>query len=408
MATSLWKQKNFMLLWSGQLVSWVGTEVSSIALPLVVLALTGSPAQAGNVAAIRGLVYVFWAIPAGALVDRWNIKAVMVVSNLGGGLAMGGIALALGLHVLNLPALYVACAIEGSFFVFANLARFASLPRAVTTEQFPAASAQMESASQAAILVGPPLGGFLLQLAGGFATFLADSISYLVNAASIFFVRSSLSAETTAERKALHKDIQEAFAWYRKATVIRFLNLMTAGRIGVEAGLYLLLVVLAKEQHASSVAIGLIFTTAAIGGIAGSWAAPKIHSRYSLKQLLSGVSLLSLLVFCLYPLATSVYALGLITALYYAVDPLFHVTTSSYSARVIPDTLRARVVSFTRLQVLAANSLGFFLVGQSLAHAGSRDTTYLFIGVLCAVFVLIVANARLSPAEASAAPTRTS
>ncbi len=60
----LWKQRDFMLLWYGQLVSWMGTEVSGIALPLVVLALTGSPAQAGRVAAIRGLAYVFWAIPA--------------------------------------------------------------------------------------------------------------------------------------------------------------------------------------------------------------------------------------------------------------------------------------------------------------------------------------------------------
>ncbi|HEY7418108.1 MAG TPA: MFS transporter [Ktedonobacteraceae bacterium] len=403
MTKSLWKQKNFMLLWSGQLVSWVGTEVTSIALPLVVLALTGSPTQAGKVAAIRGLVYVLWAIPAGALVDQWNIKIVMVISNLGSGLAMGGIAITLGLHVLKLPELYVACAIEGSFFVFTNLARFASLPRAVTKEQFPAASAQMGSANQAAILVGPALGGFLLQLTGGFATFLADAISYIVNAVSIFFISTSLNAETPAERRALHRDIQEAFAWYRKASVIRFLNLMTAGRIGVEAGLYLLIVVLAKEHHASSVAIGLIFTTAAIGGIAGSWVAPKVHSRYGLKQLLAGVSLLSLLVFCLYTLANSVYALGLITALYYAVDPLFHVTTSSYSAKVIPDTLRARVVSFTRLQVLAANSLGFFIVGQSLQYLGSRSTIYIFLGLLSVLLVLIVANSKLSPAEASAA-----
>jgi predicted MFS family arabinose efflux permease len=218
----------------------------------------------------------------------------------------------------------------------------------------------------------------------------------LINAISVLFVSSSLDAETPAERKAFHKDIQEAFAWYRKASVIRFLNLMTAGRIGVEAGLYLLVVVLAKEHHASSVAIGLIFTTAAIGGIAGSWVAPKIHSRYSLKQLLAGVSLLSLIVFCLYALANSIYALGLVTALYYAVDPLFHVTTSSYSAKVIPDRLRARVVSFTRLQVLAANSLGFFIVGQSLEYLGSRDTIYLFIGVLVILFVLTVANPKLA------------
>jgi MFS family permease len=79
---SLWKQRNFILMWSGQLVSWMGTEVSGIALPLVVLALTGSPARAGSVAAIRGLVFVIWSIPAGVLVDRWDRKTVMFVANL--------------------------------------------------------------------------------------------------------------------------------------------------------------------------------------------------------------------------------------------------------------------------------------------------------------------------------------
>ncbi len=403
MAKSLWKQKNFMLLWSGQLVSWVGTEVTSIALPLVVLSLTGSPAKAGTVAAVRGLVYVFWAIPAGALVDRWNIKTVMVISNLGSGFAMGGIAIALGFHALTLLELYVACAIEGSFFVFANLARFASLPRAVSKEQFPSASAQMGSANQAAILVGPPLGGFLLQIAGGFATFLTDSLSYIVNAVSIFFITSSLNAETPTERKALHEDIKEALAWYRKASVIRFLNLMTAGRIGIEAGLYLLIVVLAKAHHVPSISIGLIFTTAAIGGILGSSVSAKIHSKYQLKQLLVGVSLLSMAIFCLYLIAGSIYALALVTALYYAVDPLFHVTTSSYSAKVVPDKLRARVVSFTRLQVLAANSLGFFIAGQSLEYLGAHRTIYLFLGLLCVLFISIAVNQRLSGLEDHAA-----
>ena len=70
-----------MLLWSGQLVSWLGTEVSGIALPLIVLSLTGSPAQAGGVAAIRGLVYVFWAIPAGVVIDRWGVNGQLGYSH---------------------------------------------------------------------------------------------------------------------------------------------------------------------------------------------------------------------------------------------------------------------------------------------------------------------------------------
>src|SRR6266446_3916665 len=396
MTKSIWKQKNFMLLWSGQLASWMGTEVSGIALPLVVLALTGSPAKAGMVAAIRGLTYVIWSLPAGALVDRWDRRLVMVVSNAGSGVAMGTIALLLKFHHLSLPELYVLCAVEGSFFVFANLSRFTALPKVVSKEQFPTASAQMGTGNQAAILVGPALGGFLFQAIGSFATFLADSISYFVNAISIFFITSSLKTETISERRAMHIEIKEAFDWYRKQPVIRFLNLMTAGRIGVEAALYLLIVVLAKQHHASSFAIGLIFAVAAIGGMLGSFLAPRVHRKYKLKQLLLGVSVVSTIVFCLFGFADSVVVIAMVTALYYAVDPLFHVTTSSYSAEVIPDNIRGRVISLTRLQVLAANSLGFFLVGQALEYLSTATTIYLFVTLLFLLSVAIATNSRLS------------
>lgn len=396
MTKSLWKQRNFMLLWSGQLISWMGTEVSSIALPLVVLALTGSPARAGMVAAIRGLTYVVWSLPAGALVDRWSRRLVMAVSNAGSGVAMGCIALLLKLHKLSLPELYLVCAVEGSFFVFANLSRFAALPKAVSQEQFPVASAQMGTGNQAAILVGPALGGFLFQAIGSFATFLADSLSYFVNAISILFIISPLKTETATERRAIHLEVKEAFDWYRKQPIIRFLNLMTASRIGVEAALYLLIVVLAKQHHASSLAIGLIFAIAAGGGMLGSFLVPKIHRKHKLKPLLVGVSAVSTVVFGLYGFADSVATIAMIAALYYAVDPLFHVTTSSYSAEVIPDNIRGRVVSLTRLQVLAANSLGFFLVGQALEYLSIMTTISLFTAFLLVLTIAIAANSRLS------------
>jgi MFS family permease len=88
---SLLRNRNFMLLWGGQLISSMGTTITSIALLLIVLTLTGSAFQAGIIAAIRSAVYVILAIPAGALIDRWNRKTVMVIANLGSGLAIGSI-----------------------------------------------------------------------------------------------------------------------------------------------------------------------------------------------------------------------------------------------------------------------------------------------------------------------------
>ena len=92
---SLWRNRDFMLLWCGQVVSSVGSRVSMLAFPLLVLAITHSPAQAGLIGALRGLPYALFILPAGALIDRWNRKRVMIICDTGRALALGSIALRL-------------------------------------------------------------------------------------------------------------------------------------------------------------------------------------------------------------------------------------------------------------------------------------------------------------------------
>ncbi len=78
-----WRNRDYLLLFGGQMVSNVGSEVSLLAFPLLVLFLTGSPAQAGIIGALRGLPYFVLGLPAGALVDRWDRKRVMILCDSG-------------------------------------------------------------------------------------------------------------------------------------------------------------------------------------------------------------------------------------------------------------------------------------------------------------------------------------
>lgn len=396
MTKPVWRQRNFMLLWGGQLSSWLGTEVSSIATPLVVLAITGSPAQAGGVAAIRGLVYVFWAIPAGLIIDRFDRKRVMFVANLGSGLALGSIALALALDRLTIPHLLIASAIEGSFFVFANLGRFAALPKVVSKEQFPAAAAQFGAADNVALLGGPPLGGFLYQAGGGPIAFALDAATYWINAASIAFIKTPLGGGAADERRAWREEVTSGLVWLWRQPILLFCSLVTAGRTLVAAGLSLLVIVIARESQTSALAIGLIFTVGAIGGLLSSLVAARIHSRIAFRQLLLGTTFLSAVIFGAYAAASNIALLAAITALFYAVDTLYIVTVSSYSARITPDTIRSRVVSLTRLLTLGAHSLGFFLTGIALQYLGATPTIGLFAGLLLLLFLATAANKRLA------------
>jgi MFS family permease len=155
------RNRDFLLLWSGQVVSTVGTRITSLAYPLLVLALTRSPAKAGIVGFAQTLPFLLLFLPAGALVDRWNRKWVMLVSDGGRALALGSIAIALALERLTLVQIALVAFVEGGLFVFFQLAETAALPHVVPRAQLATALAQNQARDQGADLAGQPLGGLL-------------------------------------------------------------------------------------------------------------------------------------------------------------------------------------------------------------------------------------------------------
>lgn len=389
-AKSLWKNRNFLLLWSGQFVSWVGTEISGIALPLLVLVLTSSPAQAGFIAGIRGVVYVVWAIPAGALIDRWDRRTVMVIANLGSGVAMGSIFLALLYNHLTILQLYAACAIEGSFFVFANLSRFAAFPRVVSEDQIPTATARTSVVDYIALLLGPALGGFVYQTIGALSAFLLDALSYLINSVSIFFINVLLQIKRMKTNTSLSEEIREGVIWLWHEKTVRFLNILTAGGTIVTSGLYLLIIIIAKQHQASSSVIGIIFAFGATGGIVGALCANRICERFRFHHILIATTTLSFLIFTLYFFAYNSIILVAITAALNAVTSVYEVTVFTYSVSVIPDRIRGRVTSITRLVVLGCYSFGFFIMGTLLQWIGTTWSILVFSCLLLTLALIAV------------------
>ncbi|HEV2634178.1 MAG TPA: MFS transporter [Actinocrinis sp.] len=147
--TPLRRNRDFRLLWTGQVVSVLGSQISWLAYPLLVLAMTGSAIRAGLVGAVGTAPYLLAQIPAGILVDRGDRRKIMLACDAGRLLALGSIPLAAALWHVPYPQILVVAFIEGTLFVGFNLAERAGVPVVVEPDEVLAALAQNQARSAA-------------------------------------------------------------------------------------------------------------------------------------------------------------------------------------------------------------------------------------------------------------------
>lgn len=386
---------NYMLLWSGQAISSIGTQASGLAFPLLVFALTGSAAQAGFMGAVRAAPYLLFSLPAGALIDRWNRKVVMILCDAGRVLALGSIPVAVvlqqvGLAQLTLAQLYIVSAVEGTLFVFFNLAEVASLPRVVPKEQLPAANAQNQATEGTSLLVGPPLGGALFGIAA-MLPFLADAISYGASVLSLLLIRARFQEQRTAPRRRLWHEIGEGLAWLFHQPLVRFIAVLTGMFNLTSAGFVLIVIVLAKPLHASNLSIGLVFTIGGIGGIVGAIIASPLQKRLRFGVVISTTSFIWAAIWFAYIFAPDILSIGILTAISFLISPIYNVTQMSYRMALIPDRLQGRVNSVFRLVAFSGQPLGFALTGVALDAFGPHYTLAA-IGAIQLLMALLTAS----------------
>jgi MFS family permease len=388
----LWRDRDFLLLWSGQAVSNIGTQVSQLAFPLVVLFLTHSPVQAGVMGALHALPSVLLSLPAGALIDRWDRKRVMVLCDCGRALALGSIPVAAVLGRLSLVQLALVALLEGTLFVFFSVAEVASLPRVVQQDQLAHATAQNQAAESVAFLLGPALGGALYGLSR-LLPFLADAISYAVSVVSLLLIRTPFQDARTLGRRHLLAEVAEGLTWLWRQPLLFFMALLSGGMRFLAAGSSLVLIVLAQQQGASAPAIGLLLGIAGIGSLVGSLLAPSVQRRTSFGQAIQLTVWVYTLVWLLYALAPNVLALGAITTLLFINAPIYSVVNLSYRLAVVPDLLQGRVNSVVRLISYSAIPPGLALTGVLLQRVGAVSTVLLLAGG----YVLLALATTLNP-----------
>lgn len=385
--SSLRRNRDFLLLFGGQVVSAIGSQVSQLAFPLLILAVTGSPAQAGFMGAMRGLAYVFFGLPAGAFVDRWDRKKVMILSDFGRAAALGSIPVALALGRLTLVQLYLVTFAEGMLFIFFGLAETACLRGMVRTEQLPAAVSFNEGSYSLSGLLGPSLGGALYGVQRTLP-FIADAVSYVVSAVALLFTKIASQPERADTPRRMRAEIEEGIVWLWREPTVRFLWWVNGAINLLYGGWTLLLISLAQRQHASSFTIGLIFATGGVGTLLGTALATPVQRRFTVGRIMVWVSWLFVITWVPYAWAPNVLWIGVVNAIGFVFVPIYVTTHFSYRLVLIPDALQGRVNSVFRLVTFGSQMLGFALMGLLLQQYGPIATVY--IGAVPATLLAVL------------------
>jgi predicted MFS family arabinose efflux permease len=304
---------------------------------------------------------------------------------------MATIPVALALGHLFILQIYLVSLIEGTLFVFFNLAEVACLPRVVAKEQLPAASAQHEVSFGITALVGPSIGGALFS-AARMLPFLADAVSYAASVGSLFLIRTEFQQERAASQHNIWVDIREGLTWLWKHPLIRYMAILTGGYNLIFAGNALIIIVLAQHQHASSLTIGLIFAAGGIGGLIGAIIAPFLQKRLSFAQAIIGVTCLTVIAVPLYAVAPNAVALGAVSVFNAALGPVYNVVQFSYRLALIPDALQGRVNSVFRLIAFGGQPLGLALTGLLIQNVGVIQTVLLCTAGMGVFAIATIAN----------------
>jgi hypothetical protein len=385
------RNREFMLLQTGQLLSSAGSQATAIAYPLLVLGLTGSAARAGAVAFARTLPLALFSLPAGLAADRWSRRRLMVAADAVRALALAALAVAVAAGDLAFWPITVVAFIEGTGNAVFAAAYPGALRAVVPRRQLPTAAGAQTGRQAAVYMVGPPLGGALFEL-GRAIPFAVDAVSYTFSTGSLLAMRTRFQEERVAEEASLRSRLTEGARFLWGQPFLRTCALIFGVSNFIGPGILLTIVVVGRRQGLTGGEVGLLVAAFAAAMLVGSAASTAVRRALPVRAVL--LLELWLWVGCaLFLVWPSVYVLaaGMLGAGFAipSTDSVVH----GYRIAMTPDRLLGRSESVRSTLSLLIAPLGPLLAG-ALLGVSARAT----VAAFAAAALALAMWATLSPA----------
>lgn len=380
--SSLWRDADFRRLWAGLTASQLGEHVGLVVLPLfAVLTLDAGAGQLGVLRAVGQAPVLLLSLFAGAWVDRWRVRTVMVLTDVGRTLALGTAAVAALLGRLGLPALFAVAFAVGALSVFFDVAYQASLVRLVDRDQLVRGNSALEGSRSAAQTGGPALGGALVSMLSAPVAAASGALFFTLSILSVGRIGRTESPPPRSERPPrVWRNVQEGLRFVFGDSSLRTVCLASAAfQFSFTATMTVYLLFLPRELHLSGAALGLVLASTGPGALLGSVLAARLPRRFGHGAVLVSAAALGDGVFLWVPglrgsPAVTVPALLAINFVFGAGGQLVNVTVMAVRQAVTPDRMQGRTAATITFVGMGLTPLGSLLGGFLAEECGLRGS----------------------------------
>jgi len=400
--SSLWHHRNFLLLWSGQSISQLGSQVTTWALPFTaVVLLKASAGQMGLLVVASYVAYLLVGLFAGVWVDRVKRRPLLIVTDIGRALLLGTIPVTALLGYLSMTQLYVVTFFIGLLSVLFDVAYQSFLPSLVARNQLIEGNSKLEASVAVAGIAGPGLAGVLVQLLTGPIAILTDALSFVVSALSLACIHVEESPPLIENKQHIWVEIGEGLRAVLHYPIIRVL--------AVGSGLFnffdsLLLTVyllyLSKTLGLTPSLIGIIIAISSVGGLIGTLSAAKVTRAVGLGPALLGGVLLASIAECIIASASGPLLLAVLLVIIGEASvqvgaTLYGINALSLRQAIVPDSLQGRVSATLRIISVGVVPFGAILGGFLGDRYGLRTTVFIAgVGTLIAFLWVLFSPVR--------------
>jgi MFS family permease len=355
----------FLVIWAGQLVSIVGSGLTGFALGVYVYQETGSVTQLGLVLLANTLPSLLLAPIAGVLVDRWDRRRVMILSDTGAGLATLGIFLLLLTGSLQIWHIYLAGALSSVFGIFQGPAFMASTTLLVPKQHYGRAAGLTQLGYAIGHILSPALAGFLILTIEIQGVILIDFITYLFAITTLILIRipqPPSHAPPESEESSIFRDAIYGLSYLRARSGLLGMLLLFAF-VNFTLGLYSALYTPLILSFSTADVLGTILSVSGIGMLIGSlvmsvWGGSKVKIHSLLVSIFLAGIVLSFTGVGINP-----WIIGASAFLFMFFVPIANSSSQAIWQVKVAADIQGRVFATRRMLASAASPLAYILAG---------------------------------------------